>query len=128
MPCRSILAQELSEILKVIAHPDRVRLIEELKTGELDVTAMAELLDVPAARVSQHLALMRAHRLVEETRDGRRHLYHLAQPELADWLLDGVAILEHRASNDVASKKIYEAGRKLWAEAGADKPQIGKAQ
>ena len=68
----------------------RIRLIEELRTGEKDVNSLAETLALPGARVSQHLSLLRAHRLVEERRDGRHHFYHLIQPEIAGWIVDGL--------------------------------------
>lgn len=114
MPSRAVLARELSALLKVVAHPDRVRIIEELKSGALDVTALSETLDVPPTRISQHLALLKAHRLLEERRDGRHHHYSLLEPGLADWLLDGVQFLEHRAKSDVAAQKVIEAAKKIW--------------
>ena len=113
MPSRAVLARELSAFLKVIAHPDRVQIIEELKGGELEVSALSERLGVPATRTSQHLALLKAHRLVEERRCGRFHHYGLADRELADWLLDGVKFLEHRAQSDIAAQKVIDAARKL---------------
>ncbi len=114
MPGRTLLARELSALLKAIAHPDRVRIIEELKGGALDVTALSERLDVPATRISQHLSLLKAQRLVEERRDGRHHHYSLAERELAVWLLDGVKFIEHRAEADIAAQKVIEAAKKIW--------------
>jgi len=112
MASRIIVAKELAELLKMISHPDRLRLIEEMRTGESDVSTLAEKLQLPQARVSQHLALMRAHRLLAETRDGRRHLYSLVQPKLADWIVDGIDFLEGRqqgVSHDDMTK-----ARNLW--------------
>ena len=85
MPSREIVARELAEIFKIIAHPDRIRIIEELGTSEMDVNGLAEVLGLPSTRISQHLALMRAHRMVEERREGRHHFYHLAHPDMAEW-------------------------------------------
>jgi DNA-binding transcriptional ArsR family regulator len=115
MPSRAVLARELSALLKVIAHPDRVRIIEELKAGALEVSTLSERLDVPATRISQHLALLKAHRLVEERRDGRYHHYSLAEREIADWLLDGVRFIEHRTESDIAAQKVIEAAMKIWS-------------
>lgn len=112
MPQRAIVARELSEIFKVIAHPDRIRLIEELRSGEMDVNSLAETLDLTGSRVSQHLSLLRAHRIVEERRDGRRHFYALVQPQIADWIVDGLDFLEGRASA-VSAHSIMDA-RRLW--------------
>ncbi len=112
MPSRQVIAKELAEIFKIIAHPDRIRIIEELRADEKDVNSLAQALDLPGARVSQHLALMRAHRIVEERRDGRHHYYHLTQPEIAGWIVEGVDFVEGRITG--VSKTAIKSVRKLW--------------
>ena len=113
MPSRQVIARELAEIFKIIAHPDRIRLIEELRKDEKDVNSLAAALDLPGPRVSQHLALMRAHRIVEERRDGRRHLYHLIQPEIAGWIIEGIDFIEGRQPG--VSKSAIKSARRLWS-------------
>lgn len=112
MPSRQVVAKELAEVFKVLSHPDRIRLIEDLQHGEKDVNTLAETLGLPGPRVSQHLSLMKAHRLVEEQRDGRYHRYHLTQPGIAQWIIDGVAFLEKRA--EAVPKSKLNAARRLW--------------
>jgi len=114
MPNRQIAARELANIFKVLAHPDRIRLIEELRAGEKDVNTLHEILELRPARVSQHLSLMRAHRLVEERRDGRHHFYHLTQPDLADWIIDGLVFIQARLAAEGISKTAIEEARELW--------------
>ena len=112
MPSRQLVSKELSEIFKILAHPDRVRIIEELGNDERDVNSLAEELDLAGARVSQHLSLMRAHRLVDERREGRRHLYRLLQPEIAEWIIEGLAFVEGRMTG--VDKSAIDSARKLW--------------
>lgn len=112
MPSRQVAAKELGDIFKVIAHPDRIRLIEELGGRECDVNTLTEILGIPGPRVSQHLALMRAHRLVDERREGRHHIYRLTQPEIARWILEGLAFIEYRMDPE-NQQKIADA-RALW--------------
>ena len=119
MASRIVVAKELSELMKIISHPDRLRLIEEMRTGERDVNTLAETLNLPQARVSQHIALMRAHRLLAETRDGRRHLYSLKQPEIADWILDGIDFIKD-PMRGVTAEDFNEA-RTLWSQSAAPK-------
>jgi DNA-binding transcriptional ArsR family regulator len=57
---------------------------------------------------------LKAHRLVEERRDGRHHHYSLADRGLAEWLLDGARFLEHRAKSDIAAQENIETARKIW--------------
>ena len=44
MPSRIVVAKELAEIFKIIAHPDRIRLIEAAQAGDKDVNTLAEAL------------------------------------------------------------------------------------
>ena len=118
MPSRILVAKELATIFKILAHPDRIRLIEAIGAREFDVNSIAEQLNLPVARVSQHLALLRAHRIVDERRDGRRHFYHLMQPELAHWIVSGLEFIEGRMANVDRAK--IRAARRLWTpESGA---------
>jgi len=113
MPSRRIVSRELAEVFKVIAHPDRIRLIEELRRDEKDVSSLAEGLDLPGPRVSQHLSVLRTHRIVEERRDGRRHLYRLVRPEIAGWIVDGVNFLEGRF--DGLDRSDLQTAKRLWS-------------
>jgi DNA-binding transcriptional ArsR family regulator len=114
MPSRIIVAKELADIFKVMGHPDRIRLIEEMRPGEeKDVKALAESLGLAGPRVSQHLSLLRAYRIVEERRDGRHHYYSLIQPQIADWIIEGIDFLEVRSGN-LKKSQLTEA-KKLWS-------------
>lgn len=114
MPSRALVAKEMAEIFKVLSHPDRIRLVEELRASERDVNTLHEDLDLPAPRVSQHLSLLRAHRIVEERREGRHVFYHLTQPELADWIIEGLQFIEARLAGNPEHRKALSRARKLW--------------
>lgn len=119
MPQRVLVARELADIFKLVSHPDRIRIIEELAKNESDVNGLANLLDLPGTRVSQHLAKLRAHRFVEERRDGRHHFYHLTQPEIARWIVDGLDFVEGRL-NGISPSAIRSA-RESWSVSANDK-------
>jgi len=114
VPSRIVVAKELAEIFKVIAHPDRIRLIEELSQGEIDVNGLAERLDLSSSRVSQHLNQLRVHRLVEERREGRRHFYSLPQPEIAEWILHALDFVEGRGTTITKAK--LNTVRRMWSQ------------
>lgn len=86
---------ELAKILGAISHPDRIRILEELHDEEKDVGTLQEKLGLPQARASQHLATLRAHRLVTERRVGRHVFYRLMQPDIVAWMLAGLELFEH---------------------------------
>jgi len=121
MPSRLIVSRELADLLKLLAHADRLRLIEDLRHGEKDVTGLAAALDLPATRVSQHLALLRAQRLVEERRDGRNHFYRLAHPHLADWILDALPFVDIRKRLEEADH--IDTARALWSAQDPNSPR-----
>jgi len=94
MPERIVAAQELAALLGVLAHPDRIRIVEELSVrGDQEVRELREHLEIPASRMSQHLTLLKRYRILREHKDGRKVLYHLQFPELARWLVGGFAFL-----------------------------------
>ena len=118
MPSRLIVSRELADLFRLLAHADRLRLIEELRLEEKDVSGLAAALDLPATRVSQHLAMLRAHRLIEERRDGRNHFYRLAHPQIADWIIDALPFVDIRQRLKEADH--IDAARALW---GASHPK-----
>ena len=97
-------ARELAALLRIMGHPDRVRIINELSHDERDVKTLHTLLELPAPRVSQHLGLLRGYRIVEERREGRRRFYRLVRPQLAMWIRGGKEFVEERTCASLAPR------------------------
>jgi DNA-binding transcriptional ArsR family regulator len=116
MPFRRIASEELAEMLSVLGHPCRLRIIEEIGRGERDVASLAELLGISHSGTSQHLSHLRAHRLVAERREGRRVFYHLANPELSKWLLKGLEMIERHADTSREIKTSIRRARAAWSK------------
>jgi DNA-binding transcriptional ArsR family regulator len=93
----AIANKQLAVLLGVLSHPLRIQIVEELHKTECDVSTLRNSLNVPHSGVSQHLAVLRTHRLVIERREGRRVVYRLADSALADWLLSAFRFLETTA-------------------------------
>jgi len=74
------------ELLKVIAHPARIRILEELVKGVKCVSDLTEFLEVSQPNLSQHLALLRNHRVIDFYVDGRLKCYFLVDPIIPDLL------------------------------------------
>jgi DNA-binding transcriptional ArsR family regulator len=115
MPARHLAAKELGALLNILAHPARLQIVEELGLGELDVRALADTLGLPQPGVSQHLALLRAHRLVIERREGRRVFYRLQRPEIAAWLLEGLGFLAEPLAEVQERRQLVDAARASWS-------------
>ena len=71
-----------AEVIKVVGHPDRLRILEVLEDGEEAVGDIQELLDLPQAIVSQHLAKLRGWRIVEPRREGTHVFYRIIEPKV----------------------------------------------
>lgn len=113
MPNRRIVAKELGALLKVLSNPDRILIIHSLAVdGERSVGELAERLRLPSTRVSQHLSMLRAFRVVSETSEGRRRIYSLALDDLPEWLLGGVDFVADRVG-EVTTEQAEDAKR-LW--------------
>jgi DNA-binding transcriptional ArsR family regulator len=114
MPFRELATSELASLLSVLAHPQRIRIVEELRRQEHDVNFLAEALAISHSRVSQHLALLRSHHLVETRRDGRHVYYHLSRPELASWLLNGLDFVEAELARNESVRDALSEARNAW--------------
>ncbi len=73
-------------LLKILSHPVRIRILEDLTQGVKCVSDFEESLDISQPNVSQHLALLRSHGLVDYFIDGRLKCYFLREPFIPDLL------------------------------------------
>jgi DNA-binding transcriptional ArsR family regulator len=115
MPHRVLVTKELADFLRILSHPHRVRIIEELRDAERDVNSLQKSLGISHSGVSQHLMVLRSHRLVAERREGRRVFYQLLQPEIASWLMEATRFLEKESAAAAELRKAIDKTRKHWA-------------
>lgn len=120
MPFRKLVVKELSELLKALAHPHRLQIVEELGNREMDVNTLQETLEISHSNVSQHLAILRAHRIVAERREGRSVFYHLKHPELATWLLEALKFVVEEKSGAEEIKKAIDIAIEAWSGTSAE--------
>ena len=73
-------------ILKGIAHPVRMRIVEELSRGDLCAGEIAELFHFDRTTISKHLALMKDLGILESSREGTSVRYSLRMACLAQLL------------------------------------------
>ncbi|MBE2179781.1 MAG: winged helix-turn-helix transcriptional regulator [Chthoniobacterales bacterium] len=68
---------ELIRIYQCLCDQTRLRILSLLTKGALCVCHFQEILELPQAKVSQHLAYLRKHRMVETLRKGTWIIYNL---------------------------------------------------
>jgi DNA-binding transcriptional ArsR family regulator len=78
--------QKRVELLRVIAHPVRIRLLEELTKGVKCVSDLEEFLEISQPNVSQHLSILRQYGVIDYYMDGRLRCYFLRDPIIPDIL------------------------------------------
>jgi DNA-binding transcriptional ArsR family regulator len=81
--------ERAAEVMRVLAHPHRLRICELLISRRVSVGELAEAVQIPSNAVSQHLNTMKAHGLVERERDGKTVYYRVCDPRPC-WILQCV--------------------------------------
>ncbi len=73
-----------AEMCKMLSHPTRLRILEQLKEKERTVSEIVETLDMNQSTVSQHLSELKKSGLVKAERDGANMRYDLVYPKIID--------------------------------------------
>ncbi len=77
-----------AQILKAMAHPVRLMIVNELLRNPRCVTAIHEILDVRQPNISQHLAILKNSGIVASDCDGSYRCYYLRKPDLLRAVLE----------------------------------------
>ena len=73
-------AADAARLLKLLANEQRLVVLCRLSSGEMSVTELGEHVDLSQSALSQHLAKLRADKLVATRRDAQTIYYRLADP------------------------------------------------
>src|SRR5439155_26776170 len=76
------LSQFKAEFFKALAHPLRIRILDELRRGEVGVNELCVRLAVEQSTLSQQLAVLRIRSIVGARKDGQNVLYSARDPEI----------------------------------------------
>jgi ArsR family transcriptional regulator len=74
------------DLLKILAHPLRIKILEDLVQGVKCVSDFEASLDISQPNVSQHLTLLRTNGIIDFFVDGRLKCYFLKEPFIPDLL------------------------------------------
>ena len=75
-----------AEFFKTLGHPVRIRILELLSERDQAVSEILPEVNVEAANLSQHLAVLRHSGLVTSRKCGATVVYALTSPQVADLL------------------------------------------
>lgn len=69
-----------AEIMRALAHPVRVLIVDALTDGEQCVCELNRLADIDQSGMSRHLAILRKSGILSDRREGMKVFYRLETP------------------------------------------------
>ena len=91
-----------ARVVKALAHPTRLFLVDELARGERCVCDLTELVGADMSTVSKHLAVLRQAGVVEDERRGAQVFYSLRVPCMASFFSCIEKVLQESAAQQRA--------------------------
>ncbi len=91
-----------AEILKALAQPTRLKILELLRNGERCICEIVPAINGEQSNISRHISLMQKSHLVTTRKDGVKVMVKVSDPKIFE-ILDSVSLL--------LKKQIQETGR-----------------
>jgi len=89
-----------AELLKALAHPRRLEILQLLRHQPMHVSQIQEMLNLPQANISQHLQILRESGIVATERNGKEILYSISDKRFVEAADIFREILVYRHQND----------------------------
>ena len=114
-----------ANLFKGLAHPFRIRILELLSDAdEVSVAILGEATGLEASHLSQHLSVLRRHRLVVSERRASHVFYRLADRRTAEMLAVARALLLEIVRTDGARIDDANAMPALSPSAAPDRTPV----
>ncbi|BDR16271.1 metalloregulator ArsR/SmtB family transcription factor [Vibrio sp. STUT-A11] len=75
-------AIEAADLLKVMAHPERLMVLCQLTQGEVGVGELQKHSFLSQSAFSQHLTVLRKHNLISARKEAQQVFYSLSEPRV----------------------------------------------
>lgn len=95
MAHRDVFKQQ-AQVLKALANASRLRIVDRLSRGECSVGDLTALIGSDVSTVSKHLAVLRAHGIVDDRRAGSTVYYRLLTPCVCNFFACATQVLKER--------------------------------
>ena len=100
-----------AELCKTLSNPKRLEILDILKEcKEISVNSLAELLEIPKANTSQHLAVLRQAGVVNTRKDGINVYYSLRSAKISEACSLTRQILLDRLEDQVTLSDLIKKG------------------
>jgi ArsR family transcriptional regulator, virulence genes transcriptional regulator len=101
-----------AEICSVLASPVRLHILDLLSDGEKTSTDLLDILEIPKANLSQHIAVLKDSGIIQSRKDGLYQYLSLSIPKIKDAcslvrsvLIEKMAIEEKKTSELIKELK-----------------------
>ncbi len=85
-----------ARVLKALANESRLKIVDRLARGECSVGELTEIVGSDRTTVSKHLAVLRAHDIVADRREGNVVFYTLLTPCVVNFFSCATQVLKER--------------------------------
>lgn len=99
------LAELKAEVLKAMAHPSRLYMLEVLSKGERCVCELNELVEADPSTISKHLTILKQVGLVSDRKEGLKVYYRLEVPCVLDFMKCITKVISSRAQKQLTALK-----------------------
>ncbi|MBL7140502.1 MAG: winged helix-turn-helix transcriptional regulator [Planctomycetes bacterium] len=97
--------QARADILKALAHPTRLFVVEELSRGERCVCELTEMVGADMSTVSKHLALLKRAGIIVDDKRGSQVFYTLRMSCVLNFLSCAEKVLKADARDRAAAAR-----------------------
>ena len=91
-----------ARVIKAMAHPTRLFIIEELSRGERCVGELTEMVGADVSTISRHLAVMKNAGIVTDDKRGTQVFYSLVAPCVLNFFSCVEAVLQKNVNEQSA--------------------------
>jgi ArsR family transcriptional regulator len=85
-----------ARVLKALANESRLKIVNRLARGECTVGELTDLVGLDQSTVSKHLALLRAHGIIQDRREGNFVYYRLLTPCVVNFFSCATQVMKER--------------------------------
>jgi len=103
-PANEELFRERARIIKAMAHPSRLFIVDRLSKRDYCVNELAEMIGVDISTVSKHLSVLKNAGLVRDEKEGQKVFYRLSVPCVLNFFSCVEAVISSQAKGRVSSR------------------------
>jgi len=91
-----------AQIIKALAHPTRLFIVEELSEGERCVCELTEMIGADMSTVSKHLSILKSAGIVLDDKRGTQVYYTLRMPCVLDFVSCAESMMKQVAEEQLS--------------------------